>query len=233
MNKHHQEARKSSGLLMYSMFKKIGFEVINLIYPPQCVHCGRVDTSFCTACTEQLSQEAIVTTLRNLPTNSVIVSTGSHTGILQSGVQALKYHNETNLAQVFAMRIAAAIQETRWTFDTIIPVPLHSSRIQERGYNQSQEIASVLSEVIRCPSNPHAIQRIRATRSQVDLNREERQNNMNNAFLGNSQEIYGSVILLIDDVLTTGATITACAQAAYDAGAKAVYGATVTTATSI
>jgi ComF family protein len=115
-----------------------------------------------------------------------------------------------------------------WTIDMIVPVPMHTTRLRERGYNQAQLLGEHAAQQLAIPCVPEAVQRLRHTQSQVNLNAQERQANMQDAFEANPQLVSGQTILLIDDVYTTGATLAACAQTALDAGATAVYGLTVT-----
>ena len=108
---------------------------------------------------------------------------------------------------------------------------MHTSRYRERGYNQAQEIATVLAAAIDCRCEPTAIERTRMTQSQVGLNREERLTNLDDAFAAQAQLVIGKSLLLVDDVQTTGTTLSMCAEAAMQAGAVRVYGITVTAAT--
>ena len=112
----------------------------------------------------------------------------------------------------------------------IVPVPLHINRLRERGYNQARLIAGHVAQMRGLPLVPQAIYRQVETHSQVGLNAEEREANMQGAFGADPQTVSAQTILLIDDVYTTGATLAACAQAAREAGAAAVYGLTGTMA---
>jgi ComF family protein len=114
----------------------------------------------------------------------------------------------------------------------VVPVPLHMARLAERGYNQAQLVAEYLASHAGLRCEPTALLRQRSTRSQVELGAVERLANLANAFRGDPALLSNQTILLIDDVYTTGATLSNCAQAALDAGAKAVYGLTVTAARS-
>jgi len=126
-----------------------------------------------------------------------------------------------------------------WQFDTIIPVPLHTHRLKERGYNQSELLAAIVADETMIPMVTVAVERTRLTRSQVGLSATERRRNLVDAFIAHPDLdafiahpdlVTGKSILLIDDVYTTGATLGACAQALFDAGALSVYGLTVTAA---
>lgn len=143
---------------------------------------------------------------------------------------SLKYENNRHLAIPLGERLAAAYSDLDWPVDFIIPVPMHAQRLKSRGYNQAGLLADTLAGYLTIPCQPHALQRTHYTRSQVGLNREDRQTNMADAFVGDPALLEGSTILLIDDVYTTGATLAACAAAATDAGASTIYGLTVTAA---
>lgn len=225
------ETRTSTGFFSYISIKKFGNTLLDLLFPASCVHCGRVDIGFCDNCHADLANFPISLYTTTTEIGIPVASTGAHQGILQSAVQALKYHGQPTLGIPFGQRLAQTIQQLDWTFDIIVPVPLHTTRYQERGYNQSQEMAVELAKVINCPNLPDAIERIRGTGSQVDLSREERLKNLDDAFTALPNLITGKTLLLVDDVQTTGTTLSMCAEAAIQAGAVRVYGITVTAAT--
>lgn len=210
--------------------KTIADAFLDLVFPPTCVHCGRVDTAFCPYCHEDLSLAPIESTTRELSPLSALAATGVHLGILQAAIQALKYHGQREIAPLLAPRLAFVLAELTWTFDMIIPVPLHATREAERGYNQAKELAKALALFNHAPYEPEALWRNRHTRPQVGLNRHDRLQNMEDAFLADQEIVHGKTLLLIDDVQTTGATLIACAEAALNVGANAVYGLTVTAA---
>ncbi|MFP4285903.1 MAG: ComF family protein [Desulfovermiculus sp.] len=106
--------------------------------------------------------------------------------------------------------------------DVIIPVPLHVGRLRERGFNQSLEIARGLSRELRVPLQPAALVRIRRTKAQSGLGRKERLKNVRGAFQANPKSMWGKHVLLVDDVSTTGATLSACARTLRRAGAAQV-----------
>lgn len=203
---------------------------IDLLFPPRCAGCGRVDARWCERCQDELDAVAVDVSGHRLPPLVFIASTGTHEGKLQQAVHALKYAGAPELTAPLSARLLAAVEQTHLAqrVDVIIPVPLHASRQRERGYNQSERLADYLSQILNIPCNPSALLRWRATPPQVGLNREQRQTNMRDAFRA-AAPLSGSV-LLIDDVFTTGATLQACAQAAREAGAAAVYGLTVSAA---
>jgi len=150
------------------------------------------------------------------------VALAAHAGAIRSAVHALKYKHVLGVADPLMEQLAPRIQ---WTFDAIIPVPLHYLRYEKRGYNQANILAQALSERTNHPVMNHTLIRSRATQSQVELSASERRTNVAGAF-----EVVGDVasaVLLIDDVCTTGSTLGAASQALRAAGVETVYAATV------
>jgi ComF family protein len=125
--------------------------------------------------------------------------------------------------------LCAALDDERLRgrqFDIIVPVPLHPARLRERGFNQASLLAELLGARISIPSKP-LLQRIRYTTTQTALDRAERMENLHNAFrLRKNADVRGLHVLLIDDVLTTGSTLSECARVLKRAGAISVYAAT-------
>ncbi len=109
----------------------------------------------------------------------------------------------------------------------IVPVPLHWKRRHQRGYNQSALLAQEAAKFLKLPVIERALKRCKSTVPQNKLSREEREKNLADAFCGNRKLLDQKIVLLIDDVCTSGATLVECAKAAYSAGAKAVFGMTV------
>lgn len=108
--------------------------------------------------------------------------------------------------------------------EQIIPVPLHKKRYVERGFNQAEIIAKILSQELSLPINKN-LQRIKYTQQQAKLNKEERHHNIKDAFVF-SDKLSG-MVLLVDDVFTTGSTMQACAQVLKESGVQKVIGLTV------
>lgn len=115
-----------------------------------------------------------------------------------------------------------------WKVNLILPVPLHQLKKAERGYNQSFYISKGLSKEINIPVGSGIITRKKYTQSQTKMNFFERQKNIEDAFrVKNEKRVTGKNILLIDDIITTGATISECGKVLLDRGAKKVYAASV------
>jgi ComF family protein len=139
----------------------------------------------------------------------------------------LKYRNHKAVASILATILAEAYRRFQLTVDVIMPVPLHSSRLRERGYNQSELLAKALSFLLDLPITSRALQRTRYTKSQMTLGFDERHQNVAEAFACESFAGTGQTVLLIDDVCTTGSTLDACADALKKKGVAAVWGLTL------
>ena len=112
--------------------------------------------------------------------------------------------------------------------DLIIPIPLHQLKKAERGYNQSFYIAKGLGEILNVTASDRIVKRRKYTESQTTMTLVERQENISDAFkIRNKKIINGKVILLIDDVITTGATISECGKILLDSGAKKIFAASI------
>lgn len=143
------------------------------------------------------------------------------TGIAQHLMHQLKYNNHPEvglrLGKVFGMELVKA--GFKEEFDYIVPVPLHKSKQRRRGYNQSAKFAAGLSESLKIPVLPDALCKILKTETQTKKGKTERWVNVSHSFQIRQQELVkGNRILLVDDVVTTGATLEACGQELLNAG---------------
>ncbi len=147
---------------------------------------------------------------------------------LRACIHALKYDGNTRLAEPLGLLLAQAYTRYGLQADMLIPVPLHSERQQQRGYNHASLLAGVCSAQLGVPVNDSVLVRHRATVAQVDLHPRERYQNVAGAFAcasaSASGALHGRRVVIIDDVSTTGATLEACATPVFAAGAAAVWG---------
>jgi ComF family protein len=137
-------------------------------------------------------------------------------GLLQHLLHELKYNEREDIGVYLGKQLGYDLKQTGWasSIDAIVPVPLHPEKQKLRGYNQSRNIAEGISEVLGLPVLAGAVERVRNTESQTQKSREERIENMKEAFAVKAPgQIAGKHLLVTDDVLTTGATIEACALA--------------------
>jgi len=137
-------------------------------------------------------------------------------------VQKMKYHNQLAIADLLGNLLAEKIDKSNLTLpDQIIPIPLHVSRLQRRGFNQAVEIAKPLSKLLGIPLNLTDCSRVRATNPQFNLSVNERTGNIKNAFEV-LRDIDAKHVAIVDDVMTTGSTVAEFARILKFAGVETV-----------
>lgn len=146
-------------------------------------------------------------------------------GLVLDVIHRYKYQRalwfEPFLADLFLRQAAPALAPSQWTL--IVPVPLHPLKHREREFNQAERLARCLSVATKIPLNASVLQRVKYTRTQTQLSRNERTANVRNVFaLKRKASVEGQRIVLVDDVFTTGATTSACARSLKAVGADAV-----------
>lgn len=190
---------------------------LRLLPAPRCTRCGHPsDEHLCRWCT---NLPPYVRAVRSVCWATV--DTG------QRIVHALKYEGWWRVAEGAALRMA----RLDWPADVIeeqaalVPVPLAASRLRQRGYNQSECLARALGALWQVPVRTDVLIRSRATQTQTRLTPEERVRNVHGAFVATAAaraELRGAHIVLVDDVVTTAATLNACASALHDAQVRIV-----------
>jgi ComF family protein len=168
------------------------------------------------------------------PSFEAAVCYGEYDGALRELIHLLKYEGVRPAASVLGRMLGEVISELSPRFGPepplVVPVPLHGSKLRGRGFNQSEVVAraAVKAAGLRSQVNTTALERIKDTGSQTGLTRAQRQQNMHGAFaVIHPAEVAGRDILLVDDVFTTGATVSECARVLKKAGAARVFVATV------
>lgn len=142
-------------------------------------------------------------------------------------IHSLKYNGRAKLGLEFGRHLGQLISpETFGSFDVLTAVPLHRVKYRDRGYNQAEWIGKGAADIWQIPFTKQILKRNRFTVSQTTLNQEERKANMANAFKANGS-IKNKSIVIVDDVLTTGSTMSSCAMVLKNAGAAYVYALTV------
>jgi len=149
-------------------------------------------------------------------------------GLVRRAVHELKYRGARVRVGLLASLLAEALEARPLQLDALVPVPLSARRRRERGFNQAELIARALAERIGVPVEPSALQRTRHTSAQVGKSGLERQANLAGAFACPYPDlVHGRRIGLVDDVMTTGATLRGCAEVLRAAGAVRVFGLVV------
>lgn len=213
--------------------------LLDLLFPPRCAGCRALvagDEPFCPPCRETFAELPAA----HCPTCGEPDVEGPcahcqaeppaferacapflHGGALADAIHRLKYEDRPHLAAPLSSLLAPAIAADLAWCDLIAPVSLHAARLRSRGYDQALLLARSLAVGANRPVEARAVRRVRATTPQVGKDRAQRRENVAGAFAG-SPQLAGKKVLLIDDVLTTGATAHAAAQACREAGAIAV-----------
>jgi ComF family protein len=183
----------------------------------------------CQKCGEALKkgQHLCSACRRTSPPYQALRSWAPFSGPLREAIHSLKYHQNMGLGSKLSLHLIAMLDQLHWPIDLVIPVPLSSERFTERGYNQSNLLARPIAFARQIPFAPRSLKRTRNTTSQVGLSAKERLANVHGAFTAQPGDISGNSILLVDDVATTGATLTACTQSLLAAGAAQVYAITL------
>jgi ComF family protein len=207
-------------------------QVLDLLFPPRCVGCGRGGHWFCPACVAAIVPAPAWRA--GLEPLAGLWVTGLYEDPLRLAIQALKYEGRRQVAGPLGQLLAATYRRqtrgrARLRFDAVLPVPLHPKRQAERGYNQSALLARGLARGVGLPVREDILYRSRHTPPQVGLDMGKRRANVAGAFACQPGHplLKGCRLLLVDDVCTTGATLAACAEALRAAGASEVWGLTL------
>lgn len=175
----------------------------------------------CRGCYNTLSKTSLSLPYQGTRSIAYIMAPYEYTGALRQVILDFKFKNCHAYASLFAemMREYVASYGIWEDFDYVIPVPLHESRLRERGYNQSELLAAYIAEQTGVPMRTDLLRRNRATKRQSSLKRYDRVLNVRGAFECET-DITGRNIILFDDICTTGNTLQACAEALKSAGAE-------------
>jgi len=219
------EEEKSEGSRPASLVCADCWENLNILPHPLC--------PLCRAFLNQ-SQDAFAKMRRcpNCAESSLSLnwSLGLFDPFYQTLIHYFKYKRKISLGKKLGRRLGEILKQDGFLkeYDCLIPVPLHPSRERERGYNQSKILAEEISKLCSLPLLDKVLLRKKKTKDQTNLLPEERERNVKGAFrVSDNLVLKGKRVLLVDDVMTTGATLEECSKVLKEAGAKEVAGATV------
>jgi ComF family protein len=205
--------------------------LLDLLLPPICPACGREGARLCGFCRTVAGRrvdEPVGIPLglaSSAPAGLVQLEwCSSFSGPARAAVHALKYDGEQRLAQPLGSLMAERWRRAGIGGDVLAHVPVHADRRRQRGFDQAELLARAIGPELALPVVP-GVARTAATRAQHALGRSDRAINVGHAFVVPPQfrqSIAGRWVVLVDDVVTTGATVAACAAALHEAGAAAV-----------
>jgi ComF family protein len=219
-----------------STFRLAADAVLAALLAPPCAACGCVidsplDGAVCATCWQALDRGDAAVGPGPAPITE-LAAIGEYEGPLRSIVHAWKYEGRRSLARPLARRLAVRGAAVLAGADAVVPVPLHPRRERERGFNQAADLARELNLPVL-----HPLSRVVHTQPQVDLPASARHDNVRRAFAvvqggrwrerlfgwrSRQASMEGAVLVLVDDVTTTGATLQACARVLRQAGAREV-----------
>jgi len=206
-------------ILIYSMdLLKLIDSLFAILFPPRCLICRKTgDEALCPNC---------ISKIKRIPCqNDEARSVGVYEGVLRTAIKKLKFKSKKKLARPLAFLLVEYLNN--WapseTIDYIVSVPLSKKRLRSRGFNQVDLLADVVSGELNIPFASDLLLRTKETKPQFELKREERFKNLKGAFeVSNTGNVKGKNILLLDDILTTGSTVSECAKVLKEAGASKI-----------
>ena len=227
-------------------FLKVLFD---FFVPPVCLVCGKdteeelvcqecinllspIEKRFCILCGNPFTKREVCKYCKDYKLSlSRIRSLYKFEHPLPLLIHEFKYKNKRKLGEIFGKKMAVLVRSDPYlkNAELIIPVPLHPSKKRERGYNQSEIIALQISQDMGIRML-NILKRVKNTRTQTELSVQERRRNVEGAFVllqEFKETIKGKKVLLVDDVITTGATLDACSEVLLKNGAQEVYGVTL------
>jgi competence protein ComFC len=217
--------------------------ILDLLFPKYCVGCKKIGSYLCPNCERKLE----LITVQNCPVCGRKSLTGTthkfcknkysldgSTSIfnykfpIKEAIHQIKYRLCKDEIKTFVDLMINYLPKQFPKFEYIVPIPLHSKKLKERGFNQSEEIAKILSQNLSIPLAVNNLIRTKYTAPQFNLKSQERLNNIKNAFtVKNPEKIFHNKILLIDDVATTFSTLNEAASVLKKSGASFVWSLTL------
>lgn len=234
--------------MIWNLPSKIKNIFLGLIFPVECLGCGREGAYLCAQCLASIplvdyfvcpvcqrpSKNGLTceSCLNKSHINGLTFATDYQNPLVRKSIVTLKYNLVKDLTQPLASLMITVLKNSNFEQvikpDLVISVPLHPKRLADRGFNQSDILAKIICQEFGWNFNPAVLKRIRATKSQTDLTGQARWENVKNIFRVTTPKIIKNKnIILVDDVYTTGATLEEAAKTLKKYGAKTVWAITL------
>jgi len=222
---------------------KYAWAGLDIFFPPHCGGCNLPGSRWCFQCqvsVQKLPNEICIQCGRpfifqakcpeceyDAPAYDELRSWAYYEGPIKKAIHSLKYRGDITLGEILARPLINIVENQAWVPDLVLPVPMGDERLSTRGYNHATLLARPVAYAIGKPFYPRCLQKIRETSTQVGLSLSDRLTNVKGAFQAAEKYVNGKLVLIVDDVTTSGATMEACASALKESGAIAVYGLTI------
>lgn len=226
-----------------TIFQTVYNQALDLIFPQRCVTCGKLGSVWCSDCSSQayVIKEPYC---RHCGTPGVTLNEcihcntwqynfdearawGKYSGTLRGAILSLKHRYNIQLGHELARFMAGVFPTQKWKVDLVVPIPLAPHRLAERGYNQAELLTKPFASLSRLTFAAKILHRSHETVKQFELDARQRWDNLLGAFQVDSHDLSGANILLVDDIMTTGATLNAAAVVLKSAGCSKVFALTL------
>jgi ComF family protein len=217
-----------SGLAVNALYARL----LDLVFPPRCPGCRARGVLLCSRCVARCRALRLAEQAVDRRRGGALLATAAglyqYDAPLREAIYLFKYRHRRAMAGPLSALMIEALPAEVSACEAIVPVPLYASRLRERGFNQSTLLAEAVGAVLGLPVDER-LSRLRETQHQVGSDSHQREANVRDAFGWGASGAAPRVVLLIDDVLTTGATMRACARALRAAGTQVVHGLALAT----
>lgn len=220
--------------MKHSDFDFVDF-VYKLIFPPRCPVCSRVlgFVPQCERCTplipKLLRRELVPLAMHDLQMLKAAYAAFDYKPPMKKALLLAKYDGRRDSVRFFAQYMAQGVKDARWEVTLVVPVPSHPSSVEKRGHDTALLFAEALAPKLELPLGHDVLKKCYKTKEQHVLSAKARKTNLLGAFsVEDAESVRGQNILLVDDVLTTGATLNECAKMLLGAGAVCCYAVTAT-----
>jgi len=223
--------------------QRLASSALDLLFPPVCGGCGKAGSRWCLECQHRVqilngtvcevcglpqdTDEVCTTCRAERPHFHALRAWAVFEDPIRKALHRLKYSRDFSMGEALAVQMVDFAKGLNWNADMLLPIPLGRQRMKERGYNQVGMIAKPLARALGIEFAPKVLVRCKETRTQVGLSKQERQRNVLGVFQVEAGAVNGKNILVLDDVSTTGSTLSSSAEALLLSGAKDVFALTV------